>query len=72
MSKYKIEKGIPLQREHTLYPFGEMEIGDSFAVAADVTERRRVVSSAHSYGKKNGKKFSTRKTEDGYRCWRVE
>lgn len=70
---YKITKGIPLptRSNNHLYPFGDMEVGDSFEVEAG---KKDTVSGAslHYAAKNKGKKFSTRKMPDGsYRCWRV-
>lgn len=70
MSDYKIEEGVPLKSRlgYNKYPFGEMEIGDSFFSNAD----RTLVSSAASwYGKRNGRKYSTRKDGTGFRVWRI-
>lgn len=73
-----IDKNVPFpgptHRWHNKWPFGSMEIGHSFAVQtfADVP----LVRAASSYyGKRNGLKFSVRKTPGmpaPYRCWRVE
>lgn len=51
------------------YPFGDMQIGDSFAVNGDI--RTRLVSAASRYGARNNKKFSIRKDGDAFRCWRI-
>lgn len=70
----KIEKGIPLTNPvhpggQRKYPFGEMELGDSFYWDG---KRHRVDSAASYYGKRNNKKFAVRKEGSGARCWRTE
>lgn len=69
---YRIEKGVAPPKRHasTKYPFPDMDVGDSFAVP---TEQLALVRTAsYHWGKINGgKKFSTRKYGDGYRCWRI-
>jgi len=74
--EFKIEKGIaiPERKGGTVkYPFEQMEVGDSFFVPESAEVRRSNFSnSASSYGKRTGKKFTVRKVEGGWRCWRVE
>lgn len=48
------------------YPFSEMEVGDSFEYPI-----KSVAFAASANGIKFGKKFTVRKTENGYRCWRI-
>lgn len=76
MSDITIEKSVPLPhlgRKH-LYPFGDMEVGDSFLVP--VAKHSAVYGSASYYGKRNKQKFAVRKlVEKGKpvaRCWRVK
>jgi len=70
----KIEKGIKIPvtyDQYSKYPFRDMEVGDSFKLDKD-TNLPAIRASATHYGKRNGgKKFSIRKFENGYRCWRV-
>ena len=86
---YKIEKDIPITKqtnklgESLLYPYGQMEVGDSFFVAlkgrATPKELKRlqgrVFSSSYGYTK-DGKRFISRTTKDGpthgVRVWRVD
>ena len=69
---YKIDKGFPAPppRVPRYPPLRTMEVGDSFAI----TDRERGnVSVACSYlHKTSTKRFSLRKQESGYRCWRIE
>lgn len=66
---FTIEKTVPLLPYHrTIYPFPDMEVGDSFACA----NGSRVSSAVASFSRHNpGKKFSVRKVDGGYRCWRT-
>lgn len=88
MNKISINKGVPPPigagtPGRSIYPFGEMEVGDSFAVPLSgekskggndkVTDR---ISSAVSAFKKRadrGLKFSvhTDRSEGVVRCWRM-
>lgn len=83
---YEIERGVPLPPRanlagHTKYPFGEMEIGDSFFIPIDTIDGKKpsdsVSSAAYVFGKRNNKKFTTRQVREegtikGYRVWRVQ
>jgi hypothetical protein len=66
--KPSVEKNIPIPKR---WPFDEMKVGDSFLIPADV---KRVTFSvaAKRWANKHGAKFTTRKTPEGYRCWRTE
>jgi hypothetical protein len=73
-SKFKIEKAIPVpaidRKQRTIYPFREMEVGDSFFVKdGDV---KRIGGSARQSGHHHNRKYATRKVEGGVRVWRVE
>jgi len=70
MSAFQIEKGIPIPLERPTYPFAEMQVGDSFAVAAEMRSR---VSSASAFFQRAhpGQRFITRKYNGAYRCWRI-
>lgn len=70
-----IEKNVSMSKlspvgRKSIYPFGQMEIGDSFKVPSDKLISVRNASSI--YGTRNGKKYTVRKMEDGtHRCWRT-
>jgi hypothetical protein len=71
-SKYVIEKNVPLVTTagaKPIYPFLQMEIGDSFLVK-DRT-RPQVGAAAGSAGKISDRTFRTRTVEGGVRVWRV-
>lgn len=74
ISKPKIEKNVPIpQREHVgLFPFKEMEVGDSFVIH-DASLHKCVVEQASRYKRKRVAEFTTRKIADGkWRCWRIK
>jgi hypothetical protein len=71
---FSIERHVSIPKTiaagHAKYPFASMEINDSFLVADD-NLAINVVRSAHSYGKRHEKKFTSRKTTTGTRIWRI-
>ena len=68
MTDIKVESNIPLPIK---YPFANMRMGDSFLLPEGVN-RIAVAVAASRYGRSNNKKFTVRKTKDGFRCWRTE
>ena len=68
----EVHKGVHLPRVNVAYPFAKMEVNDMFEVKA--SERQRVASAAHNYGKKNGRKYSIKQREDKSMIgvWRVK
>lgn len=87
MQNFKIEKSVKMpsigatKQRSVIYPFADMEVGDSFFVpvknSSDIRESRRVYASirydASIYRKRNFRNFSVsvRTVEGGYRVWRV-
>jgi len=69
MTEFTIEKDVPI-KPRSKYPFEEMEPGDSFHF--DEWMLGAVNTAAYRYSRKLGIKLTIRKTDDGYRCWRVE
>lgn len=73
-SPITIDKGVPLPegrgKGHTIYPFAEMAIGDSFAVEMAGAERLRAAAAA--WARRKGVKFSVRRYQGKMRCWRTE
>lgn len=76
----KIEKGIPLPTPSrgngpsSKYPWGLMEIGDSFFVAVtEKTKRGKVQSRLGQVGRGGqfGIKVATRQVDNGVRVWRT-
>lgn len=80
MSEFVIEKNVPIPENaghkgnHSPYPFAGMEIGDSFFVPCEKGRDHRVSAAAANYARRKhaGKKFSTRRTSTGVRCWRIQ
>lgn len=69
MSKkpYQIEKGIPLPRAtNAVYPFAQMEVGDSFTFEPEKYNTIRRCASYYAGG--HGCKFSVSSVHN--RCWR--
>lgn len=65
-----IDKTIPLPRGKTQgkYPWREMEVGDSFLFPAEKAFPRQAARTA---GQRLNRKFTVRKTDEGFRCWRI-
>jgi len=69
----KIERHIPVPPEtatRQLYPFPDMQVGDSFLVL-DADWIKNLRSAAYMYGRRHGVKFTIRKYGEGWRLWRV-
>ena len=80
MSEFKIEKSVPFPRgkatKYHDWPFGQMEISDSFFVPvsgsrADRAHAQSGALQAARHERNKGKKFMTRKEEGGFRMWRI-
>lgn len=66
----KIDKKIPMPppKNHVIYPFKEMKIGDSFLVAGNINPRL----AASRFKKANkGWNYASRKEGDYVRIWRT-
>jgi hypothetical protein len=80
MKEFKIEKNIPLPAKRSnlrvVYPFSEMEVGDSFIVGEYSKGKMAcVLSSANSWSRYWNKnyQFTARRTEDDkIRIWRIK
>lgn len=72
---YEVESGIPIPSrpvgaQSKRYPFGKMEVGDSFSIP--IGSRQRLSSAASWFGRRNQKRFSVLKLSDTEaRCWRI-
>lgn len=78
---YKIEKDVPIEGDmRNLFPFSDMEIGDSIFVKCDPEDSyetgRKLHKSARNYRMKNRNGFKitvrSRKQEGGVRAWRIK
>lgn len=82
---FKIDKGLPMPKiskgRPRIYPFSEMEVGDSFAVPitdnlslGNNKNSSLLRSAATAYTRKYGDKFSVLldRPNKVARCWRVE
>lgn len=71
--KYQIDKGVPIPFAHdakVVYPFGSMEVGDSFHFEKD--RYHSVISSKRQFCIKHEAGFTVRQLDDGsYRIWRT-
>ena len=79
---YVVESGVPCIRKSfdhwgREYPFGRMEVGDSFKVCRVVDEDMnrkyiRVRDCKNRYSRLHGGKFYMGEYGGWFRCWRVE
>jgi len=81
----KIDKGIPIPNNvsskgrPTKYPWEDMEVGDSFLFPSNTispltsTFARNILNEKrHQLFMSHPKRYLTRKTSEGYRCWRIK
>ena len=78
-----IEKNIPFpvserkppKPRESRFPFGQMEVGDSFLVPLENIKSKNpymsISQSCYKYSKKSGKKFRARRNGDNFRVWRM-
>jgi hypothetical protein len=70
MRVYKLSENVPLPPPRKKYPLSEMVVGQSFFVSLADVWRVRAATQYEQATK--GSKFSVRRYENGFRCWRVE
>ena len=77
---FSIDKGVPVEQSKfsrsrkSMYPFADMEVGDSFLVPDIDGKPKSVAPSAARFVKaagNEGKQFVTRRVEGGVRVWRT-
>jgi hypothetical protein len=78
----KIETGIPIPpkkmgKNQALYPYADLEIGQSFFAAPrpgkSIRQTAMYLSGMSAYyAKKTGRRFTSRTVEGGVRVWRFE
>lgn len=78
MNYYDIDDSIPLPKRKgnsagrpPKYPFAKMDVGQSVFFDGE-SYSSKVCIAAHAYGRRHGKRFSTRSVDGGLRVWRVE
>ena len=73
MSDVKIDKGIPMpeSKNSSKYPWGELEIGDSF-LAVGAKTISSLTNSKRGAALRYGMEYITRTTPEGIRVWRVK
>ena len=75
---YKIEKGVEMPRPPQVYPWAEMEVGDSFLAPCESGEKERVGNRIRNAAAKFVEvrgldwKFRIRSVDGGVRIWRVK
>lgn len=80
---YTVEKGVPMPEprgRHSIYPFGSMEIGDSFVTDKNINQISTACATYAQYQKKRKKevpKYACRTLTDGelkghVRVWRIK
>lgn len=75
-TKFEVEKNIPIPKMKTgpgrssIYPWEELEVGDSFFVPGKTPKQMSGLASSRSK-RGDGVKFKTRSVEGGCRVWRV-
>lgn len=74
--KYKIDKGVPIPKQETrgrrpIYPFGKLEVGDSFAVDIELRERIQAYAAQYKRYHGGGWDYVTRSNETETRVWRT-
>lgn len=74
--EFKIDKNVPLPTagRPRIYPWDQLEVGDSFAFKAETRHQmERIRSAGYHFGKTRGMKFAFRReSECQYRCWRIQ
>lgn len=68
----EIEKSVPIPTNgpgrRSIYPWGQMELGDSFFVPGKKLMDKQV----HVRARRDGRKYLVRSEGDGQRVWRIE
>ncbi len=67
----ELSRGVDLPEPRVVfaYPYGEMDVGDSFVVPARY--RAKVLNANYRAGKRMGRKFVARSEGESLRVWRV-
>lgn len=77
--RIRVQRGIPIPAcrprglngtREPIYPWAKMRVGDSFLFPEHIG--RAAHSAASNESRKGERKFVARKTDAGYRCWRIK
>lgn len=68
---FEIEKGVAIPRGRGMYPFRNMEVGDSFFVPGATAKNLSTCACQFSARHGHGWKFSVRTVDGGVRVWRT-
>jgi len=72
MTKFVIEKGVPVAPPgNSIYPFGELDVGDSFLLPTGAGNASAFRRSASLWAARHGAKVTIRKVDGGVRVWRT-
>jgi hypothetical protein len=75
-TKIQVEKGVPIpdgEAPRENYPWGEMELGDSFFLPGDPDRMfDRLSRTARERRRRYGGRFLIRRVAGGARVWRIE
>ncbi len=74
--QYEIKKGIPLPPTTravgiAVWPWPNMEVGDSVDITGEPVFLKMVRTRVHSYARSADKSFTTRKVDGVLRVWRT-
>lgn len=76
MTEISVEAGIKLPPKpkapgrKTIYPFKTMKVRESFLFPEGTPSATAYAAGAY-WTRKTDREFTVRKTEEGFRCWRV-
>jgi len=74
---FEIKKDVPIPAVRmpggrgVKYPFRSMEVGDSFHADVSAAEAKKIQYAATAYSRRNGVKFTTRRSDTGVGIWRT-
>jgi hypothetical protein len=73
---FKIDKGIPVAPRRgsraSIYPFDDMDVGDSFLVPFETKAAKAVHAAAQVARRRLGRTFAVRAVAEGTRVWRID
>lgn len=75
MTEFTIDKNVPMpkpRRPASKYPFKELDVGDSVLFSGSDHSGRFFLGALYRAQRETGRKFTTRKTPEGFRVWRIE